>query len=211
MSLLNRGYLWSLHPLEIPHGKWGSIFVHATAGLPTTNLLLQSFVINTALDHVYNSYLLCSCLGRNGLTVVCSWFLAFGFFWYQLVTMFTSPWCIGESWEECAARELLEETGLAIHKFEFAGAANAVLPNERRPAHYVIIILEAELVDPSQEPQNVEPDKCDGWEWVEWPSVPKPVFEPLQIFIDSGYKLKEWKFLYALSLFGTLYIHALKI
>eukprot|EP00250_Pteridium_aquilinum_P001295 c11505_g1_i1 orf=465-926(-) len=96
----------------------------------------------------------------------------------------------GESWEECAAREVLEETGLVIHKIQFAGVTNSVLPNEIRPFHYVIIYMQAELLDPSQEPQNCEPEKCDGWEWVEWPSVPQPVFEPLQDFIDSGYKLK---------------------
>ncbi|KAI5080971.1 hypothetical protein GOP47_0004154 [Adiantum capillus-veneris] len=96
----------------------------------------------------------------------------------------------GESWEECAAREISEETGLAIRNIRLAGVTNSILLNEPRPGHYVTIFMRAELCDPSQEPQNCEPDKCDGWQWVEWPVIPQPVFEPLQNFINTGYKLE---------------------
>eukprot|EP00250_Pteridium_aquilinum_P007072 c16866_g2_i2 orf=136-444(+) len=56
----------------------------------------------------------------------------------------------GESWEECAAREVLEETGLIIHNIQFAGVTNTVMLNERRPSHYVTIFMQGELLDPSQ-------------------------------------------------------------
>ncbi|KAH7352366.1 hypothetical protein KP509_19G041600 [Ceratopteris richardii] len=97
----------------------------------------------------------------------------------------------GESWEECAAREVLEETGLIIHKIRFASVTNSVMLNDKRPSHYVTIFMKGELVDPCQEPENLEPDKCYGWEWVKWPLVPKPVFEPLQTLIESGFQLAE--------------------
>ena len=37
------------------------------------------------------------------------------------------------------------------------------------------------------EPQVLEPDKCVGWEWAPWDSVPQPVFLPLQLLLDSAY------------------------
>ncbi|GLJ26818.1 hypothetical protein SUGI_0523490 [Cryptomeria japonica] len=94
----------------------------------------------------------------------------------------------GESWEECAAREVLEETGMSIHNIEFATVTNNVMVKEElRPSHYVIIFMRAELSDLSQHPQTLEPDKCDGWEWVEWGSLPTPMFKPLQALVDTGF------------------------
>ena len=37
------------------------------------------------------------------------------------------------------------------------------------------------------EPQLLEPDKCIGWQWVQWPDVPEPVFAPLQQLLQSVY------------------------
>lgn len=37
------------------------------------------------------------------------------------------------------------------------------------------------------EPQVLEPDKCVGWEWAPWESLPQPVFLPLQLLIESDY------------------------
>lgn len=95
----------------------------------------------------------------------------------------------GESWEECAAREVKEETGLSIHNLKFAYVTNTVMRDEIRPSHYVTIFMRGELVDPNAVPENMEPEKCDGWEWVEWPNMPQPVFRPLQSLIDSNYQL----------------------
>lgn len=48
----------------------------------------------------------------------------------------------GESWETCAAREVLEETGLVVTNARFASAVNSVFGNT---AHYVTIFMRADL------------------------------------------------------------------
>ncbi|MCL7047879.1 hypothetical protein MKW94_003221 [Papaver nudicaule] len=77
----------------------------------------------------------------------------------------------GESFEECALREVKEET------------------DEPKPSHYITIFMRGKLVDSQQEPQNMEPNKCDGWDWYDWDdaSLPKPLFKPLQILVDRGF------------------------
>ncbi|XP_031477498.1 nudix hydrolase 1 [Nymphaea colorata] len=94
----------------------------------------------------------------------------------------------GESWEECAAREVKEETGLDIHRVEFLKVTNNVLRDEVRPAHYVTILMRAVLVDEAQStPQNLEPEKCEGWDWYKWSDLPKPLFGPLALQVQSGF------------------------
>lgn len=68
---------------------------------------------------------------------------------------------LSEEWSECAIRETLEETGLKIKNVSFATIVNAVVPKE--DYHYITIFMKGEI-DAShiKEPQNLEPDKCDG-------------------------------------------------
>ncbi|KAJ5619766.1 NUDIX hydrolase [Penicillium lagena] len=81
---------------------------------------------------------------------------------------------IGESFEDCAAREVLEETGLDIQGLEFLTATNSIMANEGK--HYVTIFMGAYLSDKSAQPQYLtltnrkllEPEKCAGWDWVNW-------------------------------------------
>ncbi|PIA63456.1 hypothetical protein AQUCO_00201062v1 [Aquilegia coerulea] len=92
----------------------------------------------------------------------------------------------GESFEECAAREVKEETGLDIEKMEFVMVTNNLFLDDPNPSHYIAIILRAVLADPSQEPQNLETTKCEGWDWYDWNNLPKPIFRPLEILVQSG-------------------------
>ena len=41
---------------------------------------------------------------------------------------------------------------------------------------------------PSGEPQNLEPDKCDGWEWLDWNALPAPLFLPLDALRKTGFR-----------------------
>lgn len=102
---------------------------------------------------------------------------------FQFPTIFFS----GESFEECAAREVKEETDLDISKIEFLTVTNNVYSKEAPPIHFVIIFMRAILADQDQVPQNVEPDKCEGWDWYEWENLPKPLIGPLESTVQSGF------------------------
>lgn len=107
------------------------------------------------------------------------------FFFHTQISVSSSS--SGESFEECAVRELKEETGLDIEKIEFLTVTNSVFLENPRPSHYVVIFLRAALADPLQEPQNLEPDKCHGWDWYDWNNLPQPLFWPLEKMVQSGF------------------------
>ncbi|KAJ5171816.1 hypothetical protein N7492_004409 [Penicillium capsulatum] len=72
----------------------------------------------------------------------------------------------GETFEACAERELLEETGLQVRDLQFATATNNVMPDVNK--HYVTIFMKGVVSDDSAQPQILEPEKCTAWEWVSW-------------------------------------------
>eukprot|EP00928_Gymnodinium_smaydae_P080223 TRINITY_DN63972_c0_g1_i1.p1 TRINITY_DN63972_c0_g1~~TRINITY_DN63972_c0_g1_i1.p1 ORF type:complete len:379 (+),score=72.49 TRINITY_DN63972_c0_g1_i1:45-1139(+) len=74
----------------------------------------------------------------------------------------------GESWAECAAREVFEETGLVIENIKCGTVINSV--EEETNYHYVVVFMVADVATSaaSDEPENREPDKCDGWQWTSW-------------------------------------------
>ncbi|KAI3719926.1 hypothetical protein L6452_20832 [Arctium lappa] len=90
----------------------------------------------------------------------------------------------GESFEECAAREVKEETGLDIKNIELLTATNNVLSDA---VHLVIVYMRAHLSDPSQLPHNLEPDKCEGWDWYGLENLPEPIFGPLGAMLQGGF------------------------
>lgn len=92
-----------------------------------------------------------------------------------------------ESFEECASREVKEETGLDIEKVEILTVVNTIQSAGPIPSHFVTIIVRAVLSHPNQIPVNVEPDKCDGWAWYEWSNLPDPLFRPLEVLVKSGF------------------------
>lgn len=75
----------------------------------------------------------------------------------------------GESFEQCAAREVEEETGLHIKSLSFLTATNDVMEDEGR--HYVTVFMVCERQDEGKEAVVMEEDKCEGWEWCEWYSL----------------------------------------
>ncbi|CAI0458901.1 unnamed protein product [Linum tenue] len=55
----------------------------------------------------------------------------------------------GEGFEECAIRELKDETGLEVQKTEFLTVTNNVFVESPKPSHYVTVFLRAQLDDPN--------------------------------------------------------------
>lgn len=79
----------------------------------------------------------------------------------------------GESWEEGALREIMEETGLTV-KYrwlspdqEYAFVTNNIMVNDKR--HYVTIFVLAEYIE--GEPKLLEPNSCCGWSWMTWEEI----------------------------------------
>ncbi|KAJ5937234.1 hypothetical protein N7454_004889 [Penicillium verhagenii] len=73
---------------------------------------------------------------------------------------------MNEDFAECAAREMLEETGLELVNLKLLTATNDVMLDESR--HYVTIFMKGDLKDQSAQPQIMEPEKCDAWVWMSW-------------------------------------------
>lgn len=88
-----------------------------------------------------------------------------------------------ESWEDCATRETMEETGIAIKNIRFGTATNDIFEAEEK--HYITIFMIAEY--DSGTVQIMEPDKCEKWEWFEWDRLPHSLFIPIQNLQKRNY------------------------
>jgi len=86
----------------------------------------------------------------------------------------------GESMRECAARELMEETGLSAGSFAFTVADND--PRKDR-YHYIHFGFMAEGV--VGEPALMEPEKCYEWRWFPLNDLPDPIFVGHQRLIQG--------------------------
>lgn len=90
----------------------------------------------------------------------------------------------GESLEECAIRELKEETDLVgrsphvvattVDGFKESGVAF-------RTTFVVVPIVEGNV-------RAMEPHKTRDWTWQQWSSLPRPLFAPVSSLIASGYQ-----------------------
>lgn len=90
-----------------------------------------------------------------------------------------------ESFEDCAKRETKEECGMDIKNVQFQLLSNVM---KYAPKHYVHIGLIADWK--SGEPEVLEPEKCESWNWYEIEKLPKPIFEMCRQAIDC-YKTGE--------------------
>lgn len=81
----------------------------------------------------------------------------------------------GESFEDCARRETLEEAGITIFSPSVLDVVNNIYRNEGR--HYVCVVMHIRCF--SGEPENKEPGKCAGWQWHDGDNLPLPLMPGL--------------------------------
>jgi 8-oxo-dGTP diphosphatase len=90
----------------------------------------------------------------------------------------------GEKLEACAVRELAEETGLSATSIELGPYSNDIFDKAQR--HFLTVFVIARGV--SGTPRNLEPEKCEGWAWFGWDSLPTPLFKPVQTLLSIGWR-----------------------
>jgi 8-oxo-dGTP diphosphatase len=79
-----------------------------------------------------------------------------------------------ESWADCAAREVMEETGMSIKNIEFLAVTNDMFSENNK--HNISIWMTSDWA--SGEPSIIEPDKCTAQEWHTFQDLPDTLFEP---------------------------------
>ena len=95
---------------------------------------------------------------------------------------------IGESIEECAQRETLEETGLEVGAFKKLGFTNDIFEKEGK--HYVTLYVVA--TSSIGEPQVMEPHQCKQWQWFDLDELPEPLFLPLVNLLKEPVSFKNF-------------------
>lgn len=85
--------------------------------------------------------------------------------------------------EDCARREVLEETGVEIKNLRPGPYTNDIFESEHR--HYATLYVVADY--DSGEVRVMEPDKCERWDWFAWNELPQPLFLPVQNLLQRGF------------------------
>jgi 8-oxo-dGTP diphosphatase len=89
----------------------------------------------------------------------------------------------GETIEEGASREVMEEVGITIKNIRKVAYTNDFFDTGK---HYVTLFVQADY--DSGEVKVMEPDKCEKWEWAKWDEFPKPLFLPIVNLKKEGFK-----------------------
>ena len=91
----------------------------------------------------------------------------------------------GESFEEGAAREVMEETGIKLNGMTVICVNNDAVEN----AHFVTIGLFSD--DFKNEPKVMEPNEITEWHWFGLDNLPSPIYFP-SLKILNNYKNKKF-------------------
>lgn len=84
-----------------------------------------------------------------------------------------------ESFQDCAMRESIEETGLKLYRLKHIGTTNDIFRESSK--HYITIFMSAEIG--VQDPRTMEPEKCKEWKFYKTSNLPRPLFLPMQNLI----------------------------
>jgi len=91
----------------------------------------------------------------------------------------------GESFEEGAKREVLEETGISIAKVSVLCVNNDVVET----AHFVTLGLHAEEF--AGDAKVMEPNEITEWRWFDLSALPSPLYFPTEKVLEN-FRRKEF-------------------
>ena len=86
----------------------------------------------------------------------------------------------GETYEETCDRELLEEIGVKFGNYEKVGFSEDFFDEKHYTTLYFVIRDIGNI-----EIKNMEPHKCEGWEWIHINDLPE------NMFCDSNNQIKS--------------------
>ncbi len=89
----------------------------------------------------------------------------------------------GESFEDTARRESLEETGLKITNIRFGAVTNDYFKEENK--HYITVWMLSDWMSGAE--YIAEPNKCSALEWRTFDALPTPLFLPWQQLMTSDF------------------------
>lgn len=89
----------------------------------------------------------------------------------------------GESIEDCAKREVFEETGLSLVAVRLGPYTNDLFRAEG--CHYITLFAIAQ--DSGGGAAVREPEKCAAWAWFRWDALPQPLFLPIVNLLPLGF------------------------
>lgn len=99
-------------------------------------------------------------------------------------------WCppgghveFGETLEQAAVRETLEEVGIKIKNIKQGPITEDFFKVEKK--HYITIALIADYA--GGEAELKEPDKFEQWDWFEWDQLPQPLFLPSKNLVETNF------------------------
>jgi 8-oxo-dGTP diphosphatase len=88
---------------------------------------------------------------------------------------------LGETWEDCAARETQEELGIGIKNVRFLSATNDIFAESK---HYVLIFMVADWA--SGKAVNAEPEKASNLKWFTLDTLPSNSMLPIRNLLKQN-------------------------
>ncbi|PWS55461.1 NUDIX hydrolase [Pseudoalteromonas sp. meg-B1] len=88
----------------------------------------------------------------------------------------------GETVEQCAVREVVEETGLNVTNIRKLDFTNDIFSAENK--HYITLYVQADYE--GGEVINKEPHKCLQWRWCDINDLPAPLFISLKNYLAQN-------------------------
>ena len=92
---------------------------------------------------------------------------------------------IGETFKECCAREVYEETGIKVRNSFFMSVTNDIMEDEG--LHYVTIFFRGIMEEPNDIARLTEPDKFEEWRWISFDEMSSfELFPPLKKLLHKN-------------------------